>query len=193
MPEWLDRYRSETPGSLEARSLEILGSKEYLMEVPRQDSQIYHPHKSVRPLCHAHALASTWHTQEWFLKDMEPRQDFLENLEELRDFRELQEDPKEEEPFTEPLKSLKEHSKDLPMERLKPLKGALVHKDQVVGTDFRARWVESNRVKGMKTGVTIDGCVTTPEYSRSRLLKSLRTNLTVGRLGRNGGAKPEAI
>ena len=79
------------------------------------------------------------------------------------------------------------------MERLKLLKGVLVHKDRVVGTDFRARWVESNRVKGMKTGVTIDGCVTTPEYSRSRLLKSLRINLTVGRLGRNGGAKPEAI
>ena len=163
------------------------------MEVPRQDSQIYHLHMSVKPLCHAHAVASTWHTQEWFLKGTEPRLDFLENLEELRDFRELQEDPKEEEPFTEPLKSFKEHSKDLPMERLKPLKGALVHKDQVVGTDFRARWVESNRVKGMKTGVTIDGYVTTPEYSRSRLLKSLRINLTVGRLGRSGGVKPEAI
>ena len=147
----------------------------------------------MRPLCHAHALASTWHTQEWFPKDTEPRQDFMENLEELRDFRELPEDPKEEEPFTEPLKSFKEHLKDLLVERLMPRKGALVHKDRVVGTDFRARWVESNRVKGTKTGAMIDGCVMTPECSRSRLLKTLRINLMVGKLGLNGGAKPEAI
>ena len=163
------------------------------MEVPRQDSQIYHLHMSVRPLCHAHAVASTWHPQGWFLKGTEPRQDFLENLEELKDSKELQENLEEQEPFTEPPRCFKERSKDLPMERRKPLMGVLVHKGQVVGTDFRARWVESNRVKGMKTGVMIDGCVMITECSKSRLLKTVRINLMVGRLGRNGGAKPEAI
>ena len=194
MPEWLDRCRTETPGtqehSLEAQSLETHGSKECLKELFAEPLN-----KTLREL----------EPTSKVLKDSltalgtEPRQDFLENLEELKDPKELQEnleepeDPKEQEPFTEQPRCLKERFKGLPMERLKLLKGVLVHKDQVVGTDFRARWVESNRVKGTKTGAMIDGCVMTPECSRSRLLKTLRINLMVGKLGLNGGAKPEAI
>ena len=197
MPEWLDRCRTETPGTqvwhnrgILVLTLETHGSKECLKELFAEpfSKTLREPEPTSKVLKDSLTALGT-----------EPRQDFLENLEELKDSKELQEnleepeDPKEQEPFTEQPRCFKERFKGLPMERLKLLKGVLVHKDQVVGTDFRARWVESNRVKGTKTGAMIDGCVMTPECSRSRLLKTLRINLMVGRLGRNGGAKPEAI
>ena len=73
------------------------------------------------------------------LEELEDRKDFLEKVEKLQNLKELQ----------DPRCSL--------IARLRE-----AHLDQMAGTGFRARWVESNRGKGMRT----DDCAMIPEFSR---------------------------
>ena len=121
--------------------------------------------------------------------ELEDPKDFLENPEELedpKDFLEKVEEPQEllialelEDPkdflenFEEPqnikyflvklvnfgLRNLKE-LQDPRSSLIARLREA--HLDQMAGTGFRARWVESNRGKGMRT----DDCAMIPEFSR---------------------------
>ena len=106
--------------------------------------------------------------------ELEDPKDFLENPEELedpKDFLEKVEEPQEllialelEDPkdFPENLEEL-QNLKELQDPRcslIARLREA--HLDQMAGTGFRARWVESNRGKGMRT----NDCVMIPEFSR---------------------------